>query len=188
VSVLALESIGIWPVWSSCFGASSGQTFSAGWLAIFLLSVSACDWRVVGLNEALFLKRLWLNAESGVGTVADLNNVWLLLNLDKILGIWSASWVSHIVWHNASSFVITIADWNCISSVWSTLSIGASLNFHGFSFAWVVLVVHWVAGSKWGWLLSELVEGELSGSAWIVFVMHWVASSQWGWLVLKLVE
>jgi hypothetical protein len=72
VGVLAFESVALWPVWSSSFGASCGQTFSACWLAVFLLSVSAGDWRVLN-KSGWFAQSFWFDASTSVGSVADLN-------------------------------------------------------------------------------------------------------------------
>ena len=121
VGVLSFESIVLWPVWCSSFSASQGVALSAGCLAIFLLSVSACDWgvRFIGLDKVILLfKTFWLNTESSVSSIADLDGVLNLLSLDEILGIWSASWASHLVWLDTSSFIISIADWDCNTSVW----------------------------------------------------------------------
>jgi len=171
VGVFSLKSISFWPVWSSCFSAATSQTLSACWLAVFLLSVSACDWRVTAsweLNELiLFLKSFWLLAESSVGSVADLNGVWYLISLDKILGIWSRE--------GCVGCSLCIRDLSWLSS----------LHFHGTGSAWVILVVHWVAGGQWGWLVTELAQGF---SAWVVLIVEWVADSERGWGVSKLVQ
>jgi hypothetical protein len=133
VGVLSFESIVLWPVWCSSFSASQGVALSAGCLAIFLLSVSACDWgvRFIGLDKVILLfKTLWLNAESSVSSIADLDGVLNLLGLDEILGIWSASGAPHRLGFNTVVGVVSVANRN---------------DFTG-----------WVrSGQAWIWLLGE---------------------------------
>lgn len=154
VGVLSFESIVLWPVWCSSFSASQGVALSAGCLAIFLLSVSACDWgvRFIGLDKVILLfKTLWLNAESSVSSIADLDGVLNLLGLDEILGIWSASWASHLVWLHAASCNV------CVSSVTdgNIVSISSFLN--------VVLWwgCSWGAGDSWSFSGSSFTGWKL---------------------------
>jgi len=145
-------SVMLWPVWSSSFSASGSESLSAGWLAIFLLSIGAGDWGVVGWSHSVELDKVGLlgesgslDAESGVGSVADLDGVWNLVNLNEALGIWSGMWVSHVVWLDASTCVLSIADWDSYSSSWAlserAISWLSSLGLHDSSSAWVVWVM-----------------------------------------------
>ena len=158
MGVFALESVGLWPVWGSSFSASSGVGFSAGWLAVFLLSVGAGDWGVINELGRCWLKGLWLNASSGVGSVADLDG-WLLVVFEEGLGVWSGFWVSHVVWIDASlSCVSSIAnnDWLAGFAIlvegvsdlsWLTsLSLENGVSAHGTDIFWLVHAI-----ALWEW-------------------------------------
>ena len=101
VGVFSFETVSGWPVWSSCFSASGGQTLGADWLAIFLLSVSA-GWEVV-LDKCFSspLHFFRFNAVSSVESIADLD--WL----SSVISLHHTGWSAFLSW----SSVFTIADW-----------------------------------------------------------------------------